>query len=109
MNPNISVLIGRLLITSNIFKLEFATSKFSSINKLLSINKGIILNLKNNGTTIIFSTHRMESIEELCDEICLMNNGNKILDGNVIDIKKKFQQDIFKINYEGKLIRELEN
>jgi ABC-2 type transport system ATP-binding protein len=65
--------------------------------------KNEILNLKNNGTTIIFSTHRMESIEELCDEICLINDGNKILDGNVIDIKKKFQQDIFKINYEGKL------
>jgi ABC-2 type transport system ATP-binding protein len=65
--------------------------------------KNEILNLKNNGTTIIFSTHRMESIEELCDEICLISNGQKILEGNIAKIKNEFQQNIFHINYQGQL------
>lgn len=65
--------------------------------------KNEILELKKKGTTIIFSTHRMESIEELCDEICLINNGTKILEGNVTQIKNEFQQNIYHIDYIGKL------
>lgn len=65
--------------------------------------KNEILELKRNGTTIIFSTHRMESIEELCDEICLINNGTKILEGNVSQIKNDFQQNIYHIDFKGKL------
>lgn len=65
--------------------------------------KNEILELKKNGTTIIFSTHRMESIEELCDEICLINNGSKILEGNIAEIKNEFQQNIYHINYLGEL------
>ena len=45
----------------------------------------------------------MESIEELCDEICLINNGSKILEGNVTEIKNEFQQKIYHINYVGEL------
>ncbi|HEY1047734.1 MAG TPA: ATP-binding cassette domain-containing protein, partial [Bacteroidia bacterium] len=53
----------------------------------------VILELKNNGTTIIFSTHRMESVEQLCDYMALINLSEKILDGKVTDIKQQFRSD----------------
>lgn len=53
----------------------------------------VILELKNKGTTIIFSTHRMESVEQLCDYMALINLAEKILDGKVSDIKQKFRSD----------------
>ena len=56
-----------------------------------------ILELRANGTTIIFSTHRMESVEELCDHIALINKSNKILEGNLIDIKKEFKTNSFEV------------
>lgn len=53
----------------------------------------VILELKNKGTTIIFSTHRMESVEQLCDYMALINLAEKILDGKVSEIKQKFRSD----------------
>jgi ABC-2 type transport system ATP-binding protein len=60
-----------------------------------------IINLKNQGTTILFSTHRMEQVEEICEEIVLINNGKNVLQGNVTDIKKQNKQNTFEIRYEG--------
>ena len=54
--------------------------------------KDEILELKKKGTSIIFSTHRMESVEELCDHITLLNNSKKVLDGRLKDIKKAYQK-----------------
>ena len=54
-----------------------------------------ILNLKNNGTTIILSTHRMESVEEMCDYVALINHAKKVLDGKVFDVREKFKKNIF--------------
>jgi len=56
-----------------------------------------ILELRKNGTTVIFSTHRMESVEELCDHIALLDNSNKILEGNLDDIKKEFKTNTFEV------------
>lgn len=56
-----------------------------------------ILQLRDEGTTIIFSTHRMESVEELCDHIALINKSNKILEGNLTDIKKAFKTNTFEV------------
>ncbi len=56
-----------------------------------------ILELRKNGTTIIFSTHRMESVEELCDHIALLDHSNKILEGNLNDIKKEFKTNTFEV------------
>ena len=56
-----------------------------------------ILELRDKGTTIIFSTHRMESVEELCDHIALIDHSNKILEGNLNDIKKKFKTNTFEV------------
>ncbi len=59
--------------------------------------KDEIFNLAKNGSTIIFSTHRMEQVEEICNHIILMNKGAKILDGTVSDIKNKFKENIYRI------------
>lgn len=56
-----------------------------------------ILELKEKGTTILFSSHRMESVEELCDYVALIHNSKKILDGSVKDIRHKFKQGKFNI------------
>ena len=59
--------------------------------------KDEILELKKRGTSIIFSTHRMESVEELCDHITLLNNSKKVLDGRLKDIKKDFKSNEYNI------------
>jgi ABC-2 type transport system ATP-binding protein len=62
-------------------------SGFDPIN--VNLLKEEILALRNNGSTIIFSTHNMASVEELCDSIALINRSRKILEGNVMDLRKK--------------------
>lgn len=70
-------------------------SGFDPINAHLIAKE--ILQLRDEGATIIFSTHRMESVEELCDDIALIHKSNKILDGKLIDIKRKFRTNTFEI------------
>ena len=70
-------------------------SGFDPINA--NLIKDEILDLRKQGATIIFSTHRMESVEELCQEIALINKSNKILDGNLDDIKTKFKSNIYEV------------
>lgn len=59
-----------------------------------------IFKLAKKGSSIIFSTHRMEQVEEICDHIILMNQGKKILDGSVKNIKQQFKEDLFAITLE---------
>ncbi|WP_405398622.1 ABC transporter ATP-binding protein [Maribacter sp. Asnod2-G09] len=73
-------------------------SGFDPINA--NIIKEQILSLKDNGTSIIFSTHRMESVEELCEYIALIHKSEKILDGKLSDIKKAYKNNIFEIGLE---------
>lgn len=68
-------------------------SGFDPINA--NIIKEEIWKLKQNGTSIIFSTHRMESVEELCEYIALINRSEKMLDGKLSEIKKAFKNNIF--------------
>jgi len=70
-------------------------SGFDPINA--NLIKDEILRLNQQGTTIIFSTHRMESVEELCDHIALIDRSNKILDGKLVDIKRSFKNGTFEI------------
>lgn len=70
-------------------------SGFDPINA--NIIREEIVKLKENGASIIFSTHRMESVEELCEYIALIHRSEKILDGKLIDIKKAFKNHIFKV------------
>ncbi len=82
---------------------------FDPINA--NVIKKEILNLRERGTTIIFSTHRMESVEELCDHIALLHNSEKILDGKLSEIKKEYRNNMYKVGLEiengESLIREL--
>lgn len=72
---------------------------FDPINA--EIIKEEILKLKNEGATIMFSTHRMESVEQLCDHIALINKSKKILDGKVSDIKKMYKSDNYEFVLKG--------
>lgn len=84
-------------------------SGFDPINA--NIIKDEILKLKENGTSIIFSTHRMESVEELCEYIALLHQSDIILDGRLSDIKKAYKNNIFKVGVEvdkgDELLKEL--
>lgn len=73
-------------------------SGFDPINA--NIIKDEILRLKENGTSIIFSTHRMESVEELCEYIALIHRSEKILDGKLSDIKKAYKNNIYNVGLE---------
>ena len=65
------------------------------------IIKNEILELNKKGATIIFSTHRMESVEELCDSIALLNLSHKILEGKVKDIRNNYRNGTYLLEYEG--------
>ena len=70
-------------------------SGFDPINA--AIIREEILQLRDNGTTIIFSTHRMESVEEICDHIALINNSKTILEGPIDKIKNEFQANTYEV------------
>lgn len=73
-------------------------SGFDPINA--NIVKDEILFLKEQGATVIFSTHRMESVEELCNEIALIYKSNKILEGKLSDVKRSFRENKFEVALE---------
>lgn len=77
-------------------------SGFDPVNA--DIIKNEILELNRKGATIIFSTHRMESVEELCDSIALLNLSHKILDGRVKDIRNTHRNGTYILEYEGNKI-----
>ncbi len=70
-------------------------SGFDPINA--NLIKDEILQLRDEGATIIFATHRMESVEEMCDNIALIHESNKILDGKLIDIKREYKSNIYEV------------
>jgi ABC-2 type transport system ATP-binding protein len=74
-------------------------SGFDPINATLLRDE--ILELKQKGATIIFSTHNMSSVEELCDNITLINKSKTILEGGVDEIKNRFKSDIFEVSFNG--------
>ncbi len=63
--------------------------------------KDIMLEMKKNGRTIIFSTHRMEQVEMICDNICLINKAKMVLEGNLSHIKKQYGKNSVVLDYEG--------
>jgi ABC-2 type transport system ATP-binding protein len=79
-------------------KLIILDEPFSGLDPVNSnLIKDEIFNLAKNGATIIFSTHRMEQVEEICDHIALVNKGKKILDGTVKQVKQDFKENLFSI------------
>ncbi len=63
--------------------------------------KEIVLELRDNNKTVLFSTHRMEQVEQMCDEICLFNRGRAVLTGNLREIKRTFGKNTITIEFEG--------
>jgi ABC-2 type transport system ATP-binding protein len=66
-----------------------------------SLLKDVMLDLKKQGKTILFSTHRMDQVEKLCDSICLINKGTAVLQGDLKTIKARYGKNNVQIEYEG--------
>ncbi len=81
-------------------------SGFDPINA--NLIKDEILRLRDEGATVIFSTHRMESVEEMCDNIALLDKSNKILDGKLIDIKRQYRTNTYEVGLNSKNKSQLE-
>ncbi len=89
-------------------KLIILDEPFSGLDPVnANLIKDEIFNLAKAGATIIFSTHRMEQVEEICDQIVLVNKGQKILDGTVSQVKQDFKENIFEIGFDQPVLPEL--
>lgn len=93
--------ISTVLQEPELIILDEPFSGFDPINA--NLIKDEILALRDKGSTIIFSTHRMESVEEMCDHIALINKSKKILEGTKDDIKASFKSNTFIVEHKGSL------
>jgi len=91
--------IATVLHEPKLIILDEPFSGFDPINANLITDE--ILKLKEHGCSIIFSTHRMESVEQLCDHIALINQSKKVLEGSVKKIREQFKPNIFELEYTG--------
>jgi len=88
-------------------KLIILDEPFSGLDPVnTNLIKEEIYNLAQGGATIIFSTHRMEQVEEICNHIALVNKGKKILDGTVERVRQDFKENLFRVSFTGKLLAE---
>ncbi|MEJ0104057.1 MAG: ATP-binding cassette domain-containing protein [Bacteroidota bacterium] len=88
-------------------KLIILDEPFSGLDPVnANMIKDEIYKMAQKGATIIFSTHRMEQVEEICDHIILVNKGKKILDGTVANVKQDFKENLYKISFAGKILPE---
>jgi len=88
-------------------KLIILDEPFSGLDPVNSnLIKDEIYKLAQNGSTVIFSTHRMEQVEEICNHIILVNKGKKILDGTVKQVKQDYKEHLFKVNFQNQLTPE---
>lgn len=94
--------VATVLHEPHLIILDEPFSGFDPVNA--EVIKQEILELNRQGATILFSTHRMESVEELCDSIALLNNAKKILDGPIREIKNAYRNDIYLVEYFGERI-----
>ncbi len=91
--------IATVIHEPDLYILDEPFSGFDPVNTELLVNE--ILELKAKGKTIILSTHNMESVESLCDEICLINKSQVMLQGNVRKIREQYKQHIFHVRVAG--------
>lgn len=94
--------ITTVLHEPSLLILDEPFSGFDPINA--NLLKEEILKLRDEGATVIFSTHNMESVEAICDNICLINQSKKILDGSVQEIRNSYKRNIFEVKFKGNLI-----
>ena len=91
--------VATVLHEPDLIILDEPFSGFDPVNAELI--KDEVLELNRKGATILFSTHRMESVEELCDSIALINLSRKILDGKIKTIRNSYRNDIYLVEYSG--------
>ncbi|RFZ85469.1 ATP-binding cassette domain-containing protein [Mucilaginibacter terrenus] len=91
--------VATVLHEPDLIILDEPFSGFDPVNAELIKNE--ILELNKKGATILFSTHRMESVEELCDSIALIHKSHKILDGRVKNIRHSYRNDTYLVEYTG--------
>ncbi len=85
-------------------KLLILDEPFSGLDPInADLLKNEIYELHKQGTSIIFSTHRMEQVEEICDQIVLINKGKNVLQGGVQAIKKEYKENLYRVDFEGAL------
>ena len=94
--------IATVLHEPSLIILDEPFSGFDPINA--NLIKDEILRLRDEGATIIFSTHRMESVEEMCDSIALINRARKVLDGPVSVIRNQFKTNTYEVEGQGQLV-----
>lgn len=91
-------------------KLLILDEPFSGLDPInTQLIQSEIMALKERGASIIFSTHRMEQVEEICESIALIHKGHNILEGRVKDIKQRFKENLYRIEYEGHLPEALQD
>jgi ABC-2 type transport system ATP-binding protein len=89
-------------------KLLILDEPFSGLDPInTNLIKDEIYQLQQQGTSILFSTHRMEQVEEICQQIVLVNKGSVILEGGVKEIKNRYKQHLYQVDYEGELPADL--
>jgi ABC-2 type transport system ATP-binding protein len=91
--------ISTLLHAPGLIVMDEPFSGLDPVNAVL-VEK-TLLELKDQGKAIVFSTHRMEQVEKLCDSICLINNGEAVLSGNLREIKKRYERNRVIVEFEG--------
>ncbi len=75
---------------------------FSGLDPInTQILKDIIITMKNEGRTVILSTHLMDQVEKLCERICLINKGRKVLEGKLSELKLKFSKNVVSMRFSG--------
>lgn len=91
--------IATILHKPELIILDEPFSGFDPVNA--EIVKNELLRLREEGATIMLSTHRMESVEELCDHIAMIHKSEKVLDGKIADVKRQFKNNEFEVKYRG--------
>jgi ABC-2 type transport system ATP-binding protein len=90
-------------------KLLILDEPFSGLDPInTNLIKDEIAALNKKGISIIFSTHRMEQVEQICEKMVLINKGQNVLQGDVFDVKQQFKEHLFQIDYDGVLPESLE-
>jgi len=92
-------IIATLLHSPGLIVMDEPFSGLDPVNAVL-VEK-TLLALKSEGKAILFSTHRMEQVEKLCDSICLINNGEAVLSGNLREIKSRYERNHVIVEFEG--------
>ena len=92
-------IIGAIMHDPDLIILDEPFSGLDPVN--VNLIKNIMLDLRSRGKAIMFSTHMMDAAEKLCDEVIMINNGEKILDGNLEKIRKEYGKNSIQVEFEG--------